>query len=119
MKHRVSELEGGLLDALVASAEGMAARVNENGDCVLTVGFPEGEVEFEPSTNWTEGGPIIERKRISIVAPGGQLKEWQAHAKYTMPSPPERLATQYGPMPLVAAMRAYVASKFGEEVELP
>jgi hypothetical protein len=61
-----------------------------------------------PSTNWAHGGPIIEREEICVLAPVRGL--WRGRKEGR---------TQYGPTPLVAAMRCYVASKLGDEVEIP
>ena len=60
------------------------------------------------STDWAQGGPIIERERIELEHDG---HAWWARIKadedYT------------GPTPLIAAMRCYVASKLGDEVDVP
>ena len=61
-----------------------------------------------PSTNWAHGGPIIEREEICVLAPVRGL--WRGRKEGR---------TQYGPTPLIAAMRCYVASKMGDEVEIP
>lgn len=63
---------------------------------------------FIPSTHWAQGGPIIEHKHISIEEehPGC----WFAQERYTK-------ASARADTPLVAAMRAFVASKFGPEVQ--
>lgn len=65
------------------------------------------------STNWSQGGPIIERERIRIDCP------WN-------PGPFEATCkidgvTGWckGPTILIAAMRAFVASRLGDEVEIP
>jgi hypothetical protein len=104
MKHKTSELEGALLDAAVAIAEGYR-------DCDRWWDMPgRGMVpkyEFEPSHEWTQGGPIIERERISI--------EWDAKACAYC----DGGMSQSGKTALIAAMRAYVESKLGDEVELP
>ena len=63
---------------------------------------------YSPSTNWVEGGPIIEREEICVLAPVRGL--WRSRKEGR---------TQYGPTPLIAAMRCYVASKLGDEVEVP
>ena len=60
-----------------------------------------------PSINWSQGGPIIERESINLVKMHGH--EWHADCG--------KVAT--GPTPLIAAMRCYVASKLGDEVEIP
>ena len=52
-KHKVSELEGALLDAAVAKAEGrLEAWWNTNEAY---------------SVEWSDGGPIIERERIEMA----------------------------------------------------
>ena len=64
--------------------------------------------EYDPSTKWEHGGPIIERERINLWNEG---YEWEAslYGKHIV----------WGETPLVAAMRCYVASKLGDEVEIP
>jgi hypothetical protein len=68
---------------------------------------------FEPSTNWAQGGPIIEREAIT-VSEGSPVVglEWMAC---------DRGSThiQHGPTYLIAAMRCYVASKLGDDVSIP
>jgi hypothetical protein len=64
------------------------------------------------STDWAQGGPIIEREHISAAY--AYWGEWEAWDDKTMPPPKYR-----GPTPLIAAMRCYVASKLGDEVEIP
>ena len=63
---------------------------------------------FKPSTNWAQGGPIIERERIRLDPRG----VWVAGHD----SSNDEFSS---PTPLVAAMRCFVASKLGEEVEVP
>ena len=63
------------------------------------------------STDWSQGGPIIERERITID-PFDDFPNWCA----TIPGHQYRV---YGPTLLIAAMRCYVASKLGDEVEIP
>jgi hypothetical protein len=65
--------------------------------------------DFNPSTNWAQGGPIIERERIEVRDFGGD--KWLATDNlYT---------SKQGETFLIAAMRCYVASKLGDEVEIP
>jgi hypothetical protein len=69
------------------------------------------------STDWSQGGPIIERERIAVGFDGfddvdSALPVWSA-CKYVDGF------ERYGPTPLVAAMRYYVASKLGDEVNVP
>lgn len=118
MKHKVSEIEGALLDAAVAKAEGHTALI-DGREVVCMAEFPG---SFAPSRTWADGGPIIERELIHLL--GRQLAEdaperWQNWFASLYDQAGSRLASASGPTPLIAAMRAYVSSKFGEEVELP
>lgn len=107
MKIKTSELIGSALDWAVAKClpddeylfDPHPYLLDENGQ-------PD---YFEPSTDWAHGGPIVERERISLRDDGGD--EWEADDHIH--------ATMHGPTPLVAAMRCYVASKLGEEIETP
>jgi len=66
---------------------------------------------YAPSERWESGGPIIEREKIDVLFEG---PEWYAYMRW------EDKTLQYdGPTPLIAAMRCYVASKLGDDVELP
>jgi hypothetical protein len=67
---------------------------------------------FKPSTDWSQGGPIIEREWIDLHCVNDSL--WEAECPA-----PGGLAMQNGPTPLTAAMRCYVASKLGDEVDVP
>lgn len=81
---------------------------------------------FCPATNWADGGPLIEVERIQVEPDhecglGGQ---WFAHAKPAHYDGQARRVsswkvTRSGPTALVAAMRAYVAIRLGDTVELP
>ncbi|WP_454751627.1 DUF2591 domain-containing protein [Cupriavidus necator] len=107
---KVSELEGALLDYWVARADGLEAEIidglRETKHCFVG-SWNEGGYYFKPSTDWAHGGPIIERERIGVLPRGG---EWAAWAIEDMDP------SGTGESALVAAMRAYVASKFGNEV---
>lgn len=114
MKHNTSELTGALLDAAVAKAEGKPFGLMSFDRDIsqgITVQHPETglEVFYSPSTEWAHGGPIIERERIELLRSGG---EWCAQAGSSVG------AVGDGETPLIAAMRAYVAHKLGDEVEL-
>lgn len=63
------------------------------------------------SSNWRYGGPIIESKRIQLT-PGATLEPWMAMSD-------DCHTIRFGHRPLIAAMRCYVASKLGDEVEVP
>jgi hypothetical protein len=107
---KTSELEGALLDYWVARAEGLDAELSD-GVCFI----PRTGVIFRASTNWAQGGPIIERERIEIN-PRSDRGYWEWCAVPLLNDAEWWERFQYGITPLVAAMRAYVASKFGDEV---
>jgi hypothetical protein len=122
MKHKVSELEGALLNAAVAKAEGIEYRLRQTTQWDLDCERLRGDGLYDyysPSGFWETGGPIIEREHIDIMYGSGEsyapwcagmpLETWRVESGITI----------IGRTPLEAAMRAYVASKFGEEVELP
>lgn len=69
----------------------------------------DGGKGLDYSTDWACGGPLIEREDISIYR---MTSDWSAVYN---PSG----ATQDGPTPLIAAMRCFVTSRLGEEVEVP
>jgi hypothetical protein len=77
---------------------------------------------YTPSTDWSQGGPIIERERISTAKDPSDAY-WQACINCATSSMfgPGLCGDHwhYGPTPLIAAMRCYVASKLGDEVEIP
>jgi hypothetical protein len=115
----VSELKGAQLDWAVAKAEGV---VPENPEWMFWDGEPRvnwytddgergGTVPLSswgsPSSDWNMGGPIIDRERISFSVGDGVI-EAECDNTYA------RAQTH-----LIAAMRAFVASKLGDEVEVP
>lgn len=69
--------------------------------------------DWSPSTRWEQAGPIIEREKI-MVAPDLH-NTWRASQPFTA----DHYRHLHGPIPLVAAMRCYVYSKMGEEVDVP
>ena len=128
---RTSELTGATLDWAVAKCEGLPLKLDPMGfrkdaPASMQAGWwvwdgegqnqvighrktQRGQEEgYSPSTNWSQGGPIIERERITLIAmPNGS---WATSTP---------LHTFHQPTPLIAAMRCFVASKLGDEVEIP
>ena len=109
---KTSELIGPALDWAVAKCEGWKPR------------YPIEVLVPLYSTDWSQGGPIIEREGIDIQQVfcymEGSFSEpcgWQAirHTKGGPINPPKQIADT----PLIAAMRCYVASKLGDEVDIP
>lgn len=96
---KTSELTGTALDWAVAKCEGLPVSRLHWSNRFLDA--------YEYSIEWSKGGPIIERESINLVKMHGH--GWHADCG--------KVAT--GPTPLIAAMRCYVASKLGDEVEIP
>jgi hypothetical protein len=69
-----------------------------------------------PSTNWAQGGPIIEREKIRLNCGDGT---WGVAEGVWEAAHPRNIYVSFGPTPLVAAMRCYVASKLGDTVDIP
>ena len=102
---KTSELQGPALDWAVAKCEGATETAPQK-----FYGW-KGAL-FGYSTNWAQGGPIIEREIARVENLGGG--SWAAYKNSE--SETHRLT---GPTPLIAAMRCFVASKLGDEVEIP
>lgn len=123
---KVSELESPLLDYWVAICDEAWKTAHElypamtldptfkgveivGGVCTLIPSnrFRQDLKPYDPSVSWWIGGLIIERERIELCPTPGTL--WRACTRSSA-------IWTYGQTPLIAAMRAFVASKFGEEV---
>lgn len=107
---KTSELTGIALDWAVNKCEGATETAPRKF-------YGWGGALFGYSTNWAQGGKIIERERIAVEfvrrdEVDSALLVWSAN-KYGTGYDEE------GFTPLIAAMRCYVASKLGDEVELP
>jgi hypothetical protein len=123
---KTSELIGAALDWAVAKCEGAT---NLRHDTVATWWFTlNGEdralsrgwstkQNFAPSTDWSQGGLIIERESVSLETWHGA---WQAELEFLPDDDTHyRYGKGAGPTPLIAAMRCYVASKLGDTVQTP
>lgn len=113
---KTSELTGEALDNAVAIALGWEQRLCGAIPVWHKKGVEDsyrGRVShWKPSVNWEQGGPIIERERIVVQHMGfASRKDWQASNDRFLESAFD------GKTYLIAAMRCFVASKFGEEVE--
>jgi hypothetical protein len=98
---KTSELTGAQLDWAVARCEGNSG--------VWHVSDKDTEA-FTPSTNWGHGGPIIEREGLTLDL-YADYPRWKSSDAYGH--------AEYGPTPLIAAMRVYAAFKLGDDVGIP
>lgn len=130
MKVETSTLIGPALDWASAKANGKRVWVLSNytpRECALgirryriTLDTEVGEKYQEthsPSTDWALGGPIIQRERITLAALDVGVREnWYADMT---DDNDDCVHGRHGPTPLIAAMRCFVASKLGDEVDIP
>jgi hypothetical protein len=126
MKIKTSELTGAALDWAVAQCESYPVSMSKTGylifcDPLIQCG-PRG-TQYSPSTNWSQGGPIIEREGIDMLRLRANINNdvedrgWRAYHTPTREAVTHCYAD--GPTPLIAAMRCYVASKLGDDVDVP
>jgi phage terminase large subunit-like protein len=112
---KTNQLTGAALDWAVAICEGHKVNVGFRN---LTY-IPKGKrtlYNYSPSTNWAQGGPIIEIMGMGITRTNKTNEEPWAACVAQYPSADIYL---HGATPLEAAMRCYVAYRLGDEVELP
>lgn len=146
MKIKTSELTGVALDWAVAKCEGEAVKFCD-GRWWAEDKLARQRIEWLPSTSWEQSGPIIERESITIIRcdddyktdkegyctnkripvwaaeHGGGHSSGESYNGYGEPGEYvyeiSEADCKYGPTPLIAAMRCYVASKLGKVVEIP
>lgn len=117
MKRLVSELTGHELDAMVLVASGQPVFEIRGGRCFRHPADGQPEL-FAPSTDWAHGGPLLERALIwTRNEPDAQDEyRWLAEIIH---DDRDGAFEVYGPTLLIAAMRVYVTSRLGKEIELP
>lgn len=124
MNIKMQDLTGAALDWAVAKCEFPTALDADIGVWVqpLPCDDPD-DFRFQPSTDWAKSGPIIEREQITLrFSENNWIAEWWADNSGMTKKPAQRFRPnrfEVGPTPLVAAMRCYVASQLGDEVEIP
>ena len=102
MKMKTNKLTGHALDWAVTKCEGYDHEVMPGSEWGM----------WGWATDWVQGGPLIERECIDLQYQGGDTDVWAADIF-------EAESMIYGDTALIAAMRCYVASKLGDEVEIP
>jgi hypothetical protein len=132
VKIKTAELTGAALDWAVAKIEhpdllwGSGIGIHHASHQIVIPHLPEPQCYWSPSTNWAQGGPIIERTINKLFRNVGGT--WTAIIKRRDPyySPTydadigmDTLISCAGPTPLIAAMRCYVASVLGDTVDIP
>ena len=135
MRIKISELSGIALDWAVAKCEGMVEQgvygspePLESGlhlhYCDVLLSYP-----YRPSTDWAQGGPLVEREGINTSVNYeeddvfGEVMHrvgWKASSwNNSIPGTSGFFVWAYGDTALIAAMRCLCSAKLGEEVEIP
>lgn len=113
-KIHVNELSGNFLNYAVAVCEYGDDWDHDSRVVNITEPNDYGDI-FQPAYNWKQGGPIIQQNKINLVyysendIPEDESERWDAFIG----------SSDYcgGATPLIAAMRAYVATQ-GNYLEL-
>lgn len=121
IKVKTAELHGAALDWAVAKAtQAEELKVTGSGrvSCIYELAHREGcwTNDYCPSTEWSEGGLLIQAQRISLSGPGCMGGQWSAHidtgsfggSRYW-----------FGETALMAACRALVGTMTGDSVSVP
>jgi hypothetical protein len=108
---KTSELTGAALDWAVAKCGGFDPEtLNTKTGVVYSLRYGV----YTPSTDWSQGGPIIEREFIEFGVSKTDPIRYAAKIYVN----DKRIIT-HGSTHLIAAMRCYVASKMGDTVDVP
>jgi hypothetical protein len=110
---KTDELTGAALDWAVAKIEhpdllwGSGIGIHHASHQIVIPHLPEPQCYWSPSTDRAQGGPISEREKIATA---WHLTRWVAW---------RGVVEHPGPTPLIAAMRCFVASRLGDDIEIP
>jgi hypothetical protein len=112
VKVKTQDLSGSALDWAVAKAEGL--------DVTVASCTPPGETTrhyayvrcpYKPSRSWDHGGPLIEKYMIGFGLYENSLLAVTGHNDFS--------GSEHGETHLIAACRAIVAARIGDEVAVP
>jgi hypothetical protein len=115
MKIKTSELQGAALDWAVAKCEGVTILPKKRGGCYVTLDRGE-TILLRYSTDWAQGGPIIECEEIALE-PMTHDEHGDGWLATRVEGP--AVCMEFGQTMLIAAMRCFVVSKLGDEIEAP
>ena len=118
MKVRTQDLIGATLDWAVAKCEGFKYELYEHNRKKWENGLHRPR-HWQPSTDWAQGGPIIERGHIHTWTDRKDAAYAGHPDSYWVAEMTDTGGIWWGPTPLIAAMRCFCASRLGDEVEVP
>ena len=133
MKVKTAELIDAGLDWAVATAaqrnvewDGIGHWVDDELGCKpIGPGWKQGgkPCGYSPSTLWADGGPIIDREWINtFLVDDSEPVIWRAEKADPFGALRRNgisRQSHIGPTPLIAAMRCFVASRMGDEIDVP
>ena len=112
MKIKTAKLIGPALDWAVAQCEGKIYGYKHQlvDDC-------RDVIPYTPSTDWSQGGPIIDEMMEGEFFFMENDGNDNCHVAYSTTAHDNFHG--YGTIPLIAACRCFVASRLGDEVDVP
>jgi len=131
MKVKVSDLIGVALDFAVGIATGQKMQFVSIEHPKSVAKGPDWIGSFEPSTDWSCCGPLIEQFQLTVSSPkspvhrnGGPLSGWGESGAWTACTWDKGLNGKRSIVwseegPLVAICRAIVKFKLGDEIDIP
>ena len=129
----INEVAGATMPSISFTDINGTSALGSIGDYFLTLQDAEDEARltesggpfyegYTPSTDWAQGGPIIEQFSENDSTFCLFFNPYKDHPAYGNSRPWKaeyKGQSFYAETPLIAAMRCYVASKLGDEIELP
>lgn len=119
---KVSDLTGAELDYWIGKVEHIHVWIvdkptpkSKKKECRKDLTYQNGWTTYSPSTNWSQGGPIIEKYEIQLNFWNKNNEKWEAIIYKDDTDPSEYFG--YGDTILTAAMRAIVTSVYGDTVD--
>ena len=121
---KTSELTGAALDWAVAKCEkpdliwGETIGLHHASYQIVIPELPEPDCYYRPSTDWAQAGPIIEREKMWL---SHSPEDYEYEPEWTAQAYPydDDCVSGFGETALIAAMRCYVASKLGDDIDIP
>lgn len=121
MKGKTSELTGNALSYTLCMIEmphlvwGKSIGIHAHSNQIVVPELKEPQC-YSPFMDWAQGGLIMEREKILV---GYDHDTDTCAAEMYIDDELEMMAWGNGETYLIAAMRCFVASKLGDEVEIP
>ena len=121
MKIKTSDLIGAQLDWMVAKCQGYVEQgvygTPEFRDSEVYLCYCDAVLNscYSPTTDWAQGGPLLNQHKISRTIDHSGL--WIAYAGYNLND--EQRHMQCDRSELVAGLRCLVALNLGDTVEVP